>query len=37
MKKIIVFLLLATMVSCAATKKDCRGGVHYRLKNGIYL
>jgi len=23
--------------SCAATKRDCQGVKHYRLKNGIYI
>ncbi|MFD2919365.1 hypothetical protein ACFS6H_06545 [Terrimonas rubra] len=39
------FFLLATLVgslvvmfsSCAATKRDCQGVKHTRLKNGIYL
>jgi hypothetical protein len=25
------------MASCAATKRDCQGVKHHRLKNGIYL
>jgi len=42
MKKLL-FLLLAGSVmamslsSCAATKRDCNGNKHTRLKNGIYL
>ncbi|MEO7982695.1 MAG: hypothetical protein ABI688_01310 [Bacteroidota bacterium] len=42
MKKLL--LCLATMAfvtfvlsSCAATKRDCQGNKHTRLKNGIYL
>ena len=38
------FLLLGTLMilmmaisSCAATKRDCQGNKHTRLKNGIYL
>jgi hypothetical protein len=29
--------LLAMFSSCAATKRDCQGVKHTRLKNGIYL
>ncbi|HEX3167976.1 MAG TPA: hypothetical protein VHQ93_17025 [Chitinophagaceae bacterium] len=42
MKKLL-FLLLAgsvmamTLNSCSATKRDCSGVKHTRLKNGIYL
>ena len=42
MKKLL-FILIAgsvmamTMTSCAATKRDCQGVKHTRLKNGIYL
>ncbi|HQV59366.1 MAG TPA: hypothetical protein PLO70_02315 [Chitinophagaceae bacterium] len=42
MKKLLVCLATAAFVmfvfsSCAATKRDCQGNKHYRLKNGIYL
>ncbi|HPG12420.1 MAG TPA: hypothetical protein PLU37_12885 [Chitinophagaceae bacterium] len=42
MKKLLFCLALAAVVvamfsSCAATKRDCQGNKHYRLKNGIYL
>ena len=30
-------LLAMTMSSCAATKRDCNGVRHTKLKNGIYL
>ncbi|HEU5168036.1 MAG TPA: hypothetical protein VFU29_20975 [Chitinophagaceae bacterium] len=42
MKKLL-FLLLAgsvmamTLSSCAATKRDCNGVRHTKLKNGIYI
>jgi len=42
MKK-LMFILLAgsvmamTLSSCAATKRDCNGSKHTKLKNGIYL
>jgi len=42
MKKLL-FVLLAgsvlamTISSCAATKRDCNGVRHTKLKNGIYL
>ena len=42
MKQILVLcaawvVIMATLSSCAATKKDCQGVKHTRLKNGIYL
>mgnify|MGYP007126782988 CR=1 FL=1 len=42
MKKLMLCLATAAVVmfifsSCAATKRDCQGNKHYRLKNGIYL
>ncbi len=42
MKKLFFSLALLAMVavvfsSCAATKRDCQGVKHTRLKNGIYL
>ena len=42
MKKFFVCIVTAAVVmfmfsSCAATKRDCQGNKHYRLKNGIYL
>jgi hypothetical protein len=42
MKRILLcFLAGAVMAlmlsSCAATKRDCQGNKHYRLKNGIYI
>jgi len=42
MKKLL-FVLFAgsvmamTLSSCAATKRDCNGVRHVKLKNGIYL
>lgn len=33
----VLALLAGTVSSCAATKKDCQGVKHTRLKNGIYL
>ncbi|WP_281169181.1 hypothetical protein [Terrimonas ferruginea] len=30
-------LLTFVLSSCAATKRDCQGVKHTRLKNGIYL
>lgn len=32
-----VIVMTFVLSSCAATKKDCQGVKHYRLKNGIYL
>ncbi|MGZ3840288.1 MAG: hypothetical protein ACXVMS_17040 [Flavisolibacter sp.] len=29
--------IMITAASCSATKKDCQGNRHVRLKNGIYL
>ncbi len=42
MKKFLLGLAIMAVTafvfsSCAATKKDCQGNKHYRLKNGIYL
>ena len=42
MKKLMLVLvsgaLMALMLSsCAATKRDCHGVRHTKLKNGIYL
>lgn len=42
MKKFLLCLTVVALVafvfsSCAATKRDCQGNKHYRLKNGIYL
>ncbi len=42
MKRILfIIVVMATVAfvfsSCAATKRDCQGNKHYRLKNGIYL
>lgn len=42
MKKLLIgmaFLAIVGFVfsSCAATKRDCQGNKHYRLKNGIYI
>lgn len=33
----IVAVLTFVLSSCAATKRDCQGNKHTRLKNGIYL
>jgi hypothetical protein len=30
-------VLMVTISSCATMKRDCQGGKHVRLKNGIYL
>ena len=42
MKKLLFVLLAGSLMavmftSCAATKRDCHGVKHTRLKNGIYL
>ncbi len=42
MKKFLICLATVAIVafvfsSCAATKRDCQGNKHYRLKNGIYI
>lgn len=42
MKKLFLFLTSAIVAvfvlsSCASMKRDCRGGKHVRLSNGIYL
>jgi hypothetical protein len=42
MKKLMFLLLAGSLMavmfsSCAATKRDCHGVKHQRLKNGIYL
>lgn len=42
MKKLLLCLVTAAVTtlmlsSCAATKRDCQGNKHVRLKNGIYL
>jgi hypothetical protein len=42
MKKFLLCLATLAVVtfvfsSCAATKRDCQGVKHYRLKNGIYI
>ncbi len=42
MKKLMLCLAVMAVVtfvlsSCAATKRDCQGNKHVRLKNGIYL
>jgi hypothetical protein len=42
MKRLLLVLLTGAVItfvfsSCAATKRDCQGRKHYRLKNGIYL
>lgn len=33
----LVGLFIIMLSSCAATKRDCQGVKHTRLKNGIYL
>ncbi len=30
-------VMISLMASCSATKRDCQGVKHYKLKNGIYL
>ena len=30
-------VLTLMLSSCAATKRDCNGVKHYKLKNGIYI
>jgi hypothetical protein len=42
MKRILLGFFAVVMAafllsSCAATKRDCQGNKHVRLKNGIYL
>jgi len=42
MKKLLLCLALGALVifgfsSCAATKRDCRGNIHYKQKGGFYL
>ena len=42
MKKLLLCLATVAVItfvfsSCAATKRDCQGVKHYRLKNGIYI
>lgn len=42
MKKFLLYLFAGVVLafvisSCAATKRDCQGNKHYRLKNGIYI
>jgi hypothetical protein len=42
MKKLMFVLVAGTIMalmlsSCAATKRDCHGVRHVKLKNGIYL
>lgn len=42
MKKLMLCLAVMAvtmfvLTSCAATKRDCQGNKHVRLKNGIYL
>ena len=42
MKKLMLCLFAGVVIafmlsSCAATKRDCQGNKHYRLKNGIYM
>ena len=37
MKKIIALLLLIISISsCLSTKRQSKGGVHYKLVNGVY-
>lgn len=42
MKKLMLFVIagsvaIAMLSSCAASKRDCQGVRHTKLKNGIYL
>ncbi|MEJ0106704.1 MAG: hypothetical protein WDO19_30985 [Bacteroidota bacterium] len=42
MKKLMLFVIAGSVMvfmlsSCAASKRDCQGNRHYKLKNGIYL
>lgn len=42
MKKFLFCLAIAATImfvfsSCTATKRDCRGNVHYKQKGGFYL
>ncbi|HEU4575091.1 MAG TPA: hypothetical protein VFS36_08805 [Chitinophagaceae bacterium] len=42
MKRAFLLLLTGAVVvfalsSCAASKRDCQGVRHYKLKNGIYI
>jgi hypothetical protein len=42
MKKIMLLIIAGSVMafmlsSCAASKKDCQGVRHYKMKNGIYI
>jgi len=42
MKKLLLCLAVIAVVSfvltsCAATKRDCRGNIHYKQKGGFYM
>ena len=42
MKRSLLYLIIVVagvfmLSSCTATKRDCQGNKHVRLKNGIYL
>jgi len=42
MKRIMLFVMaglvtVSMLTSCAASKRDCQGVRHTRLKNGIYI
>lgn len=42
MKKFLLCIVAGALMtlsfsSCTATKKDCQGVKHYKLKNGIYI
>jgi len=42
MKKILLFVIAGSVMamvlsSCAASKRDCQGVRHTKLKNGIYI
>jgi hypothetical protein len=36
MKRLFIFLSMPLLISCATGKKQCKGGIHYRLVNGVY-
>ncbi len=33
----VLALMAGSLTSCVATKRDCQGVKHTKLKNGIYL
>jgi len=42
MKKLMLLIIAGSVAvsmlsSCAASKRDCQGVRHYKMKNGIYI